>query len=76
LASTAVGLLVQLVTPWNAAATDTAYLEYDGNTGTVSPSQRLAHVLSRTCPHYRDEERGDPGFDVRVVGEKLGRPAG
>jgi hypothetical protein len=70
LASAAVGLLMQLITPWNAAAADTAYLEYDGNTGTVSSSQRLAHVVSRPCPHYRDDERGDPGFDVRALADK------
>jgi hypothetical protein len=74
LASTAVGLLMQLITPWSAAAADTAYLEYDGNTGTISPSQRLAHVLSRHCPHYPDDERGDPTFDVRALGEKPGVP--
>lgn len=67
LASTAVGLLMQLLTPWHRAPVATAYLEYDGNTGTISPSQRLAHVLSRPCPHYREEERGDPGFDIRSV---------
>ena len=31
LASTAVGLVVQLVTPWHAKPVSTAYLEYDGN---------------------------------------------
>jgi len=73
LASTAVGLLMQLITPWSATATDTAYLEYDGNTGTISPSQRLAHVLSRPCPHYPDDERGDPGFDIRALGSQVRR---
>jgi hypothetical protein len=71
LASTAIGLLMQLVTPWGATASETAYLEYDGNTGTILRSQRLAHVLSRPCPHYPNEEPGDQGFDVRALEHKL-----
>jgi hypothetical protein len=39
--------------------------EYDGNTGTITPSVRHAHLIGRPCPHYPDDERGDPGFDVR-----------
>lgn len=65
LASTAVGLTMQLITPWHQDPVDAAYLEYDGNTGIVSPSHRLKLALRRECPHYPANERGDPDFDVR-----------
>lgn len=65
LASTAVGLVMQLLTPWHPNLTDGAYLEYDGNTGVIRPSFRFQHAASRACPHYPPEERGDPAFDVR-----------
>lgn len=67
LASTAVGLAMQLLTPWHGASMEGAYLEYDGNKGTISPSYRYGHALKRECPHYPAEERGDPGFDVRKL---------
>ena len=65
LASTAVGLVVQLLCPWHAAPLDAAYLEYDGNTGTVTPSYKLAHAAKLGCTHYPSTERGDPSFDIR-----------
>jgi hypothetical protein len=67
LASTAVGLAMQLLTPWHEAPVEGAYLEYDGNKGTIHPSYRYSHALQRECPHYPVEERGDPGFDVRKL---------
>jgi molybdopterin/thiamine biosynthesis adenylyltransferase len=65
LASAAVGLFTQLVCPWQAGATDSAYLEYDGNRGTLVPSQRFEHLRGRACPHFPAEATGDPGFDIR-----------
>jgi molybdopterin/thiamine biosynthesis adenylyltransferase len=65
LASTAVGLAMQLVTPWSAAPTDSAYLEYDGNMGTMVSSYRMKLLAGKVCPHYPAHERGDPFFDVR-----------
>lgn len=65
LASTAVGLLMQLLTPWHAKPMDGAYLEYDGNLGVMTSSHRFEHAASRECPHYPADERGDPSFDVR-----------
>jgi molybdopterin-synthase adenylyltransferase len=59
LASTAIGLLVQLVTPWHPDPVGTAYLEYDGNRHTVQPSNLLA-LAGRTCRHYPAGEVGDP----------------
>jgi molybdopterin-synthase adenylyltransferase len=64
LASAAVGLAMQLLSPWHPGPVETAFLEYDGNTGTITASARHAQSLGRPCPHYPDDERGDPGFDV------------
>jgi hypothetical protein len=65
LASTAVGLVMQMVTPWFETPIESAYLEYDGNTGTIGPSYRVKHLAGRACPHYPAHERGDPLFDIR-----------
>ena len=65
LASTAVGLFTQLVCPWHDKPMDAAYLEYDGNKHTVSPSMRLAAMANRPCNHYATHETGDPRFDIR-----------
>jgi molybdopterin/thiamine biosynthesis adenylyltransferase len=65
LASTAVGLVMQMLTPWHPMPVESACLEYDGNTATITPGAQHAHLIGRPCPHYPDNERGDPGFDVR-----------
>lgn len=67
LASTAVGLVMQLLTPWHQKPVDSAYLEYDGNIGSISPSYRLQHMQGEGCLHYPANERGDPGFDIRAA---------
>ena len=60
LASMAVGLMVQLVTPWHSAPTASAYLEYDGNRHTVQSSNRLIPLAGVVCPHYPPDAVGDP----------------
>ena len=65
LASTAFGLAVQLLTPWHNKVPAFTYLEYDGNKGTVSISNRVATLLGHACPHHPADETGDPCFDVR-----------
>lgn len=65
IASSAVGLIVQLVTPWHANVMDSIYLEYDGNRHTMIHRLGYERALSRTCPHYPANETGDPGFDIR-----------
>lgn len=67
LASLAVGLLVQLVTPWMLNPTKTAYLEFDGNRHQVTTSNRLKAVLGQPCRHYQDDQTGDPLFDIRCA---------
>jgi molybdopterin-synthase adenylyltransferase len=61
LASTAVGLAVNLICPWNRPIGST-YLEYDGNQHTVMHSNRLRAVKGRPCRHYHAIDVGDPFF--------------
>jgi hypothetical protein len=61
LASLAVGIFVQLVTPWNAHQKRVCYLEYDGNAQTVASSNRLEHLSGVCCQHFSSlEDLGDP----------------
>jgi hypothetical protein len=65
LASTAVGLAIQLLTPWFPRPPEFTYLEYDGNKGTVSISSRVELLKDTICPHHPPDETGDPFFDIR-----------
>lgn len=67
LASTAVGLAVELLTPWHKSPTGLVYLEYDGNQKSISISRSVAALESHRCTHYLDNETGDPAFDVRLL---------
>lgn len=60
LASTAVGLAVDLITNWTRKQRSHAYLVYDGNEGTVTPSVTLRNLNVSACPHFIAEEIGDP----------------
>lgn len=75
LASSAVGLVVQLLTPWMADPPHSAYFVYDANLGTVAPSDRLARRRGKPCSHYPAKAVGDPMFDVRRYLERLDQPA-
>ncbi len=59
LASTAVGLAVDLVTNWTRKQRSHAYLVYDGNDGTVKDSVTLRN-LKKLCDHYSLADVGDP----------------
>ena len=64
LASTAVGVAVDLLTGWSGRRTALIYLEYDGNTQALVPHKRLKHALA-TCSHYAATDvalLGDPVF--------------
>jgi hypothetical protein len=64
LASTAVGIAVDLVTGW-ARTRSAPYLSYNSNTGTVVPHPRLAFLdLAKPCPHYLPTQVGDPSFET------------
>jgi hypothetical protein len=60
LASTAVGLAVNLVTSWTKRVPGYAYFVYDGNESTVKESPMLRNFKAAPCPHFRDNEVGDP----------------
>jgi hypothetical protein len=61
LASIAIGVFTQLLTPWHDSHDATAYFEYDGNTHTVTSSTRLECVKGRQCPHFSSVlDLGDP----------------
>lgn len=67
LASTAVGLVVQLVTPWSKVRRRSAYFCYDANEGTVVEADRLRRRRDQACPHYPPAAVGDMTFDIRAV---------
>lgn len=62
LASSAVGLFVQLVAPWHHDSRSFAYLEYNGNDFTLSPSPRAEYAINQPCRHYSTPNYGDPLF--------------
>jgi hypothetical protein len=71
LASLAVGLVVQMVTPWTRRARPGAYLSYDGNSGLVTEAERFRRWTAASCSHYPHIAVGDPSFDIRkfLVGD-------
>jgi hypothetical protein len=62
LASTAVGIAVDLLTDWTEALRGPVYLSYHGNPSTVQPHVRLGYLESGICPHYSIEQVGEPRF--------------
>lgn len=70
LASSAVGMVAQLLCPWHRQDKAVIYLEYDGNRGTLVESPRLKY-LTAACPHHLPEGRGDAFFDIRKQKQRL-----
>jgi hypothetical protein len=66
LASTAVGLLTQVLTAWYPNPPGFVFLDYDGNRGTISPNPRMELLKNHVCPHHPPDEMGDPMFDIRT----------
>jgi molybdopterin-synthase adenylyltransferase len=64
LASTAVGLFMQLVCPWHTSSACPSYLEYSGNESTIRPSPRAEYANLVPCKHYNTVSVGDPFFDL------------
>ncbi len=62
LASTAVGVMVDLITGWTRQTDRLVYYSYDGNAGTVTPHVRLQYLEHTHCPHYDPTGAGDPVF--------------
>jgi hypothetical protein len=59
LASTAVGLAVDLIANWTRKQRSHAYLVYDGKEGTVKDSVTLRN-LTRPCSYYAASDVDDP----------------
>lgn len=51
LASTAVGVIVELITGWTGRKNEGIYLEYDGNTGKIADHIRT-QFCDKVCSHY------------------------
>jgi hypothetical protein len=62
LASTAVGIAVNLLSNWTRSKPRTIYLSYRGNDGTLIPHPRLEYLKDAPCPHYPADQVGDPVF--------------
>jgi molybdopterin/thiamine biosynthesis adenylyltransferase len=61
LASTAVGIVVDIITGWTDRKDPKIYLTYDGNLGTISSHLRL-NYLPETCLHHQLTDAGEPRF--------------
>jgi hypothetical protein len=62
LASSAVGVALDLITDWTQTLRGPVYLSYDSNTCCVQPHKRLAHVQDLRCSHFSLADLGDPTF--------------
>jgi hypothetical protein len=62
LASTAVGLFTELMSPWHPASRGRSVMyDYDGNRHTMTVSSRVAALERILCHHFRDaHDVGDP----------------
>jgi hypothetical protein len=60
LASTAVGVAVDLLTDWSKGLRAPILLSYSGNNGTLSVYKRLKAMMDFNCPHYPLDQAGDP----------------
>jgi len=59
LASTAVGLFIEMVTPWHQGGRPAACQEYDGNRHSLESSNILNHLVDGECPHFNLKDAGD-----------------
>ncbi len=63
-ASSAVGMFVEMFTDWHQGTQIIACLDYDGNKNTVEVSNRMKIpcVMDGECEHYPNDTVGDPFF--------------
>ncbi len=62
LASTAVGIAVDLLTDWSKSTRSFVYLSYDGRTGTIREHARVPYLAGLSCNHYPLYLVGEPRF--------------
>ncbi len=60
LASTAIGIAVNLLTDWSRSQHRFVYLQYDGASGTVMPHARVPYLQNAICRHYPTDQVGEP----------------
>lgn len=61
LASTAVGIAVDMITGWTNSKDKSVYLSYDGDRGHLAENPRIA-FCPEECTHYKLENTGDVVF--------------
>ncbi|GAB4070703.1 ThiF family adenylyltransferase [Ancylobacter sonchi] len=66
LASTAVSIVTQILTPWFKGPPVFVFLDYDGNKGSITPNKRMVMLKGCGCTHHPLDEAGDPLFDIRT----------
>lgn len=59
LASSAIGIAIDLLTGWSGANGTRTFLSYDGNLGTVAADPRLIYCPP-ACEHFAQDDLGDP----------------
>ena len=72
LASVAVGIMVQLVTPWHDHHNSVLLLEYDGNSSEVRVGSAVSFLRGKVCQHFGDvASLGDPWFGQMSPPERV-----
>ena len=69
LASTAVGLFVQMLTPWCPQQAGCHFIGYDGDASILEHDARFDQVHSRYCTHYQTNDLGDPFWTPQPLNE-------
>ena len=72
LASTAIGVVMDLVTGWTHQQDRLVYLSYDGTTGEVKPHVRLRYLDSCCRPHFTGADLGDPVLRRPLISPQAG----
>ncbi len=62
LASSVVGILVDIITGWTGQKNKQIYLAYDGNEGLLQQHVRIQHLGNKQCFHYPADQIGPPIF--------------
>lgn len=69
LASTAIGLFVQMFTPWCPQQAGCRFVGYDGDASTLEHDARFDQVSIRVCTHYHNDDLGDPFWTPQPLNE-------
>lgn len=62
LASSAVGIAINLLTGWTHSFGTPLYLSYDGNRGILETHVRLRYMLNKQCVHFPHHQVGRPAL--------------